>query len=353
MKNLFLIILILKCLNINSQSKKINTTVDERMELITTVQYLSGYFLLTQADINYTKDIDTYFKDYINHEVIGLIQDIQNDFFNFDKVPMIMYHYDFPGFNLKHEFSIKEQSQIKFEKNKDKIQQFFVELKDFYEVTNFHQFYKNHKELYNQLIENVQSEIEKHDIVKIMETHYGLEQQSYNIILTPLLHDGGFATRIQSNVGTDLFAIIGPSENSRAVPYFDPNRLLKDYIIHEFSHTFCNPLVDKFFNELEKDACLLNPIKEAMKKQAYSTWKSCLYEHLVRANEVILTEEILGSKTASKLYIDFYENGRFIYLRGLVPLIKKYKSNRNTYKNLEAFMPEIASYLHAEKEKCN
>ena len=323
MKNLFLIILILKSLNINSQSKTVNVTVDERMELITTVQYLSGYFLLTQADINYTKDIDFYFNGYKNHKAVELLKDMQSNFFSFGRVPMVMYHYDFPSFKLKHEFSLKEQSLIKYEKNKDKIQQFFKELKDFYKVTNFHQFYQNHKELYNQIINNVKNEIEKHNnIVEIIEAHYGVEKKSYNVILTPLLHDGGFGIVIQSNTGEDLYAIIGPSQSSVGVPYYNPQKLLQDYVIHEFSHSFTNTLVDTFYDELKTYSCLYNSIKDVMKKQAYTTWQSCLYEHMVRANEIILAKELLGNKVAEELYNKDVEDNSFIYLKGLIPLIK-------------------------------
>jgi len=186
-----------------------------------------------------------------------------------------------------------------------------------------------------------------------MEEYYGEEQQSYNIILTPLLHDGGFATRTYTNKKANLFAIIGPSQNSMETPYFDPDKLLQNYVIHEFSHSFTNPLIDEFYYELEKDSCLLDPIKEAMNKQAYSKWKSCLYEHLVRANEIMLTEQILGSEIANELYKDNYKNRSFIYLKGLIPLLKKYKSNRTVYKNLKSIMPEVVNYFHAETKKCN
>ena len=62
-------------------------------------------------------------------------------------------------------------------------------------------------------------------------------------------------------------------------------------IIHEFGHSFVNPVVDSIPPvDISKTERLFEPIKSAMEKQGYNTWKTCLYEHFVRAGEVVIAK---------------------------------------------------------------
>ncbi len=338
--------------SIGSQSKNITIEVDERMEFITTLQYLSGYFLVSQKELDYKKDIDRYFSKHKEHKAVDLLRKIQGQFFSFNRVPMILYHYSFPDFEQIHPFTEEEKQQIDFKKHKSLIEEFFKAAKDFYIESKFHIFYKKHQSLYDELIKSVKNEIDNYEVINVMEDHYGMSQKTYNLVLTPLLHDGGFATRIVEADGANLYAIIGPSEATDGRPSYNSEKLLQDYVIHEFSHTFCNPIIDANFEALEKTDCLFEPIKESMKKQAYTRWKSCLYEHLVRANEVILTKKIKGIKASNLIYEDFVQHRNFVYLQELVPILEMYDDNRSKFKNLNSIMPDVIQYFNEQAKKC-
>ena len=90
---------------------------------------------------------------------------------------------------------------------------------------------------------------------------------------------------------------------------------LKELSIHEFGHSFVNPITDTLPQQLITGTeHLFDSLKEKMSLQGYNAWKVCLYEH-VRAGEVVVAE-LLGDTTAStRLRSEYIKDRGFIYLR--------------------------------------
>lgn len=351
MKVFVVILLLLISLNTQARSK-VNVIVDERMELLTVIQYLSGYPILTQADLRYKKEIEDHFRDYRDHPAVQLHKNIYERMFGFDAAPTYMYHFSFPGFKQIADFSENDLRTYQYDVNKDTLALLMQHFKDFYKRTNFHKFYAAHSKFYDSLTAPVTDKIEESRVIDIMEQHYGTEGKEYNVVLTPLLHDGGYGPQIKKGNGQVLYAIIGPSGESKSFPEFDIKILLSEYVIHEFSHSFCNPLIAKNLAELQKDSCLLEPIKKDMEEQGYGNWEACLYEHFTRANEILITEKLLGRQKAADLMDAMIRNDKWLYLRGLVEVMRKYQDDRTKYKTLEDILPEVVSYFHEQAVKC-
>lgn len=341
---------------INGQNAKLDIRVDEKMELITIVQYLSNYPLLTKADIDYKKDVDIYFQEFKNHPVVKLNKIIQNDYFSGSCVPWYLYQFNFPDFKPISTFSEDEIQIEDFEKHKDTLGLYIKQLKDFYYETNFKMFFNKHKKFYKKIVNPIKEYVYQFNIIKILENHYGEKKNSYHIILSPLLHDGGYAAWTNTKKGQNIYAFIGPKFNSVGQTEFNIHEILKQYIIHEFSHAFCNPIISRNFNVFVKYECLKNIILEKMIKQGYGDdWQTYLGEHLVRANEFVLIKQILGPLEANKLYENYLYKRSWIYLKGMVPLIEKeYLNNRQKYKNQYDLIDNIVFYLEEERViNCN
>jgi hypothetical protein len=336
------------------QSKKLKIYTDERIELLNVIQYLSDYPILNQSEnLEYKKEIDHYFKDFKNHNAILLNRKVYKEFLGFDRAVNFILHYDLPKFDLNSEFDSKELENLNALKSKDSLSLIRNEFKDFYEKSNFKQFFENHSKFYKQINKSTKKELNKYNIISILEKHYGLQNNSYSIILAALLHNGGYEVDIQNQKGNNLIAVIGPNYDSiNKMPIFDYKSILSEYVIHEFSHSFCNPLIDKYYYKLKECECLLIPIQDKIKAQGYKGWKTCLYEHLVRANEIVINEIVFGKETSDKLYNEMINDG-WIYLEGIVPIIKdEYLKNRNKYKTQDEIMGLIINYLEIKKGKC-
>jgi hypothetical protein len=340
-------------LTVHGRSPKVKVIVDERMELLTVIQYLSGYPVLTQADIKYKKEVEEYFRDYRDHPAVVLNKNIYERFFGFDAAPTYMYHFSFPGFRQTAGFSENDLRTFEFDKHTDTLSLLTNYFRDFYKQTDFHKFYESHSSFYDSLVKPIEQKIEESNIIAIMEEHYGKKNKEYNVVLVPLLHDGGYGPMVSKGKGIALYAIIGPKYDSKTLPEFDLKSILSEYVIHEFSHSFCNPLIAKNMRELAKDSCLLTPILMSMKEQGYGSWEACLYEHFVRANEILITEKILGRQKGAKLLEDMEKERSWAYLRGLVELMREYQEDRKRYRLIDDIMPQVVAYFHAEAARCN
>jgi hypothetical protein len=340
-------------LNAQARSHRVNVTVDERMELLTVIQYLSGYPILTQADLNYKKEIEEHFRDYRDHPAVVLNKAIYVRFFGFDAAPSYLYHFSFPGFRQTSGFSEDELRTFEYDRHSDTLSLLLETFKDFYKRTGFHKFYSSHEGFYDTLIKPIQDKLDESRIIETLEAHYGKENKEYNVVLVPLLHDGGYGPMVSKGNGLALYAIIGPRSDSKDLPIFDVRSILSEYVIHEFSHSFCNPLIAQNLTEFRKDSCLFPPIKDAMTQHGYGTWEACLYEHFVRANEILITEKVLNRGKAAELMDVMIRDDKWIYLRGLIDVMRKYQEDRKTYKTIDDIMPLVVAYFHEEAAKCN
>jgi hypothetical protein len=59
---------------------------------------------------------------------------------------------------------------------------------------------------------------------------------------------------------------------------------------------------------------LFEPIRNDMTRQNYTQWKHCVYEHFVRAGEVLIARKLGNTKDAEELQKYYIEDRKFIYL---------------------------------------
>lgn len=333
-----------------ASSRKINVVVDERVELITTMQLLYEYPLVGRAEIQYKKEVQDYFGKRAADTSVKYFLNIAEQYFSFVKPINYTLHYTFPGFKQIAGFSSYENHNYEFDKHRDSLKLYITALKQFYRESSFDRFYRAHHTFYDSLIVKVREKVDSADLVTLLEKHYGQRQHSYSLILSPLFIDAGMSTWIETSKGKDLYSIIGPNTYSKVKPDFDTRWLIQFLVMHEFSHPFCNPLIDKYYPQLEKDSILFAPIKKAMKKEGNATWRSTLYELLTRANEITLDQAVFGKADADKVYQD-YLSKQYIYLGGLLPIIVEYGQNRAKYKTLDDIMPQVVTYFDGEAKK--
>jgi hypothetical protein len=330
------------------QKKKLNIYTDERIELLNTIQYLSGYPILNQSDsLQYREDIDKHFKEFKNHSAILLNKSIYRKFLGFDRAVNFILHYRLPNFELITPFTGNELVSLNATTTQDTLKLIVKEFKKFYNEARFNDFYKSRYRFYESINKPIIKELQQYNVVSILESYYRKKNNSYNMLISPMLHDGGYGAEVVEKGKHNYFAIIGPVYDSiNKIPVFDTKAILSEYVLHEMSHSFCNSIINSNWEELTKLDCLFKPIEFDMKKQAYGNWKVCLYEHLVRANEIILNEIIFGQKKSDELRIEFINDGKWIYIDEFIKVIKEYYlKDKKKYKTQNEIMPLIIEKL--------
>jgi hypothetical protein len=125
-------------------------------------------------------------------------------------------------------------------------------------------------------------------------------------------------------------------------PQFD--RSMLPTIVHEFCHSYANPLVDRHAAALQAAGeSIFSRVKARMRQMAYGNWRTMMYESLVRAC-VIRYMAAESPPAAEKEALSDQGRG-FLWIKGLADLLGQYESDRKTYPTLESFFPRIVEFF--------
>jgi len=341
------------------QKKKVNVLVDERIELLYTVERLGGNPNEPCANTDYKREVEAHFQAFKNHPAVSFAGAMLNSAgISSSALVWYVYQCSFPDFKLEGKI-VEDECQIEnYQHYVDTLVQFRKLLSDFYTKSHFHDFFLKHHKFYDSICAPTANYIAQIAIVDTLEKHYGQQKKAYYLVLSPLVHPGGFGVQVHRKSGDYVFGIVGPAFDSKTFPVFPPQAVFKNILLHEFSHSFCNWIIHKHFKILNADSCLadtLTKLNEHIRLYYGGDWETSLFEHFTRANEIVLCKKVFGEKKAMERYKEYYNDGGWIFLQGLVPLIEhEYLGNRSTYKTEEDLVPKIADYLNEEKGRyCN
>jgi hypothetical protein len=366
--------LLLVILSISCGEKKqiesvhsLNITVDPRIELLAVVQFLSGYGertgLITRYDFPYKSDISEYFSAYKNHPAVKLFEEMSVSGFSFDAPPDAMLHLSNPPeLTLQLPFTryLKRRAG-----REEKLEKFIQELRDFAGKSDFMSFFEAHRGTYSKIISDTQSKMAGVDFIATLENYYGMKQLSYDIILAPLFHPGGFGPRIDPEGGSspvlnffkslrylifnkwsaksyEIYNICGPSGVENGIPGFGTQEGFRQLAWHEFGHSFVNPLSESLKNrvKISEYSSLFAPIRDKMEKEGYSNWETCVNEHIVRAVTARLTFIHFGNQAGEDELRDQKSRG-FVYIEPLCQKLEEFENRRDKYPALSDFFPEL------------
>lgn len=140
------------------------------------------------------------------------------------------------------------------------------------------------------------------------------------------------------------FAVISCySQTEDGMPDFNPGHI--ETVVHEFNHSFCNPMMDLIYPQISGQvAPAFKYVEHKLRRQAYGSPLSMMYEILVRSAEVRYAMAQQASPENLAERISREEQRGFFWIADLVDLFDQYEANRELYPNLESFMPCIEEY---------
>lgn len=325
-----------------------NIIIDPRIELLLSVQLNCKYEPLTSIDFKYKNDMNDFFSKYKNHNAVTTFKELANSGFSYDAPPAaMMYVSKVP----------KLEQQIPFSDyltgrggGTESLKNLMSNLSNYAVESSFSTFYNSHMKFYNELIGHVAKQLEDRDFAKELESYYGLKKNSYNLVISPLLHSGGYATEIKTkNSNPDIYGFLGPNDSKDNMPIYSKEALF-GVGWHEFSHSFVNPTTEKHATEINKYYSLYTPLEDIMSKQAYPNWQICVKEHIVRAVTTRLSYIYLG-KQAGDDALKYEKRCGFYYIDGLCNKLEYYEKNRDKYASFEDFYPELINVFKNYSEQ--
>lgn len=229
---------------------------------------------------------------------------------------------------------------------------FLDALNTFYKQTAFDNYLAANARYYTIIKADVAKNLPAPGFIDTMEHFY--QKQFNNYTLVPslnLLTSVGYG---KMNLNTrSIYNTFGPFsfqsfEDGKVDLGFNFPDRIQNLSVHEFGHSFVNPAIDKVPKDIvAATEYLYTPIKDAMTKLSYPSWTVCLYEHFVRAGEIIIARKLGNTAHADKMMEDNVK-AKFIYLPAIIKQLEIYDSNKALYKSYDDF---VISVIRSLKEQ--
>lgn len=318
-------------------SPDVSVKVDQRMELYFVTAYMSESFFkrwISNHDADYARDIEDYFASYKAHPAIRFFEESWKKDMSSYIPPEIMIYLD---------ENMDEQKDLQIPQNIiekmggiEKKDAFLKNIKDFYQASQFNQFFDKHFEYYRGLSSQVEQLIIQTNCIQRLTDFYGKTQNQYTVLLVPLLGAGsGYGPSLPGKNGKDdLYCLFTP---------YQTDEQILNMLWHEFGHSFVNPVVTKNRELVKQSEHLFDPIASSM-QPLYNDWENSLSEHLVKVNTSLLIKSQYGEKAAEE-QIARHESRGFIYMRPLTNLMDRYQKHPKKYKSFEDYLPYVAKKL--------
>jgi len=244
--------------------------IDQRIELITIIQTLCGYwdnlsirfFKKALFQCKYKDNIKEYFDKYKKNETIDLYNKLCNEEMDISAFLTLVLNYsDLPVLS----------KNINYKENK---YEYFIDIiKKYYVETKFDHFFENNQNEYKKIINDFGYDF--YNEIDIIFDFLDINSINYKIIISPLVL-GNFGI----NTFTENYVIISPIGYKNDKYIFNSKESNKNIIWHEIAHTVINDLTKKYYN-MEKFVKIKIP--EIYVNNLYNNWETIINEYIVRA----------------------------------------------------------------------
>jgi hypothetical protein len=335
----------------------LSIVVDPRVELMSIIFRLAGNNEYNQqAVIPYVEDIRKHFDRFHDHPAITLAKELQLGYHG----PMFLAIYLTPPVELKERVPldtpgvIDERFAAWMNVHGPKVRAFLEEVRRFVKDTEFMAFFNNHQKLYDLILARAREFVRSEVHLEWFMSYFGNKQEG-KFILALAPNNGGpsYGPTFRGADGEiEYHSILGlgyPLLDEDRLPVFGDGHL--DVVIHEFCHSFVNPLVDSHIPELRALGEKIFPMVEsAMKPQGYGSWETMMYETFVRACVLRYIRAYKGPEAAKEgLQMELAQ--RFVLVEKIYELLGEYEIQRGRYPSLDSFFSKLVLVLNESVKK--
>lgn len=290
---------------------------------------------------NYCSEFYNLYKENASEELINYIQSYGMNG-NWNQPAYIALSLD-DNYNIvENKNFIKEIIEKNETFDKSKVERL---LKDFVIKSNYEFFYNNHKPFYDKIIKSYKEAMNKYNVFdgSFIINFYGYKVGNmliklYNFTsgsMGIVIGDNQYYIQRVHNIGKD--------ENNFI---FKPKLSV---LFHEFSHPYINPLVEKYFSNIDCSDLyqeIIQNDKKSIISTVYTTLNSkdaykILMEYIVRAVTIYFESKYESKEVIDEKIKTQYDFG-FIYIKELTQLFDK-RDNYNNFDNF--FKNEIVNYI--------
>lgn len=336
---------------VHAQEKQpIETRVDPRVELLTIVARLAGFreFNMENSASPYARAVEARFGPLREHAVVLTLQKLRAERgVSYDAIASFAVHLDdVRTLGERIDFA-KAPERLDPRWGGAKARTFLAQLRDFAAQAKASEFFDEQRPLYTEVERRLAERLSGSVALPWFQTFFGAKPGAKHVAIAGLLCGGGnfgVGVRFPDGAPEELTPVFGCwTFDENGVPVFGEAYL--PLFVHEICHSYTNPFVDRFEDDLERSGKALHASCAAqMTEQSYSTWQTMMYESLVRAS-VVRCRLATEGQAAARTQAEEETNKGFRWVPELTVLFGEYEKDRAKYPSFDAFMPRVAQFF--------
>jgi Domain of unknown function (DUF4932)/Bacterial Ig-like domain len=331
-------------------AQAIQVRTDSRIELLSIVFHLAGADEYNQGRVpSYVRDVDTWFRLFRDYPVVRRARVLKDSAGIGFSDPMEFALHLTNAHDLGEIVPVDApDQQPEWAWRPADARAFLSDLRTFAREAQTDRFLRSHERLYATAVDRLRQLVDSAGDPKWFGRFFGHFPVKPFTIVPALLNGGGnYGPRIRTPAdGEEFYAIVGVYLTDRdGLPYFDEREMPN--IVHEFSHSFINPIIARHLDQFESAGPqVLAAEEQQMKDQSYDTWPTVITESLVRATVVRYRLSHEGPEAADAEIAAQKARG-FLWIRDLSNVLGQYETARGQYPDFEAFLPRVAGYFES------
>lgn len=324
---------------------------DARVELMSILMRMAGAreYKAKSATSPYSRAVDDWFSPFTNHAAVRhLVSMRQNYGIGYDAPMSLAVHlksvapiselisFDLPPERLDERWDLRETRVL------------IPLLTEFVKESSFEDFIEEQEDFYAKCAARMRAKLKERSYLPWLSSFFGGPPGSRFQVIPGLLNGGGsYGVGVTFADQTEFISpVIGIHSWDRdGLPLF--NAGFVPTVVHEFVHSYTNPLVVAHWQDLRASAERMFPHCEGiMSLQAYSSPEIVMYESMVRAS-VQRYLRVNDTAAAADEHLNEQVRRGFVWTEKLAGQLERYENEREQYPQLGTFMPQIASFFES------
>ena len=331
----------------------LRVVVDPRVEFMSLIFRLAGNREYNMARVkSYADDAEQQFGKFRGHAVVKLAQELRGTHgVSYDAVMSMAVHLtDAERLQLKLPLQPWPEGLDQRWTAPD-VSNFLAAARQFVKDSSFQEFIEQHGPLYQTTVARMQTFMDKEAHLEWFDAYFGPRSQAGFTVALGLLNGGGcYGPHFRAADGREeLYCVLGVWQTDKqGLPEFTRDAL--GTVVHEFCHSYANPLIARHQAELGASGdTLFEHVAERMRSQAYGSGHTLLCESLVRVCVIRYLRQYEGEEAARRAVQTEKRNG-FLWMQEMSDLLGDYEAHREQYPTLEDFSPRLVAFF-AESAK--
>lgn len=332
----------------------VQVTIDPRVELMSILFFLAGNPEYNQARVpGYLAAVEQHFRPYAGHPAVAYAKRLRTTRgVSYDAVMALALHLtDVESMQTVVALDPRPAG-LDARWHPAEARTFLGLVRDFVRETGFLAWFAGHKANHEEVTARMRVVLQAHARLSWVDAFFGVPPKSSFTLTLGLLNGGRcYGPRVVQRDGReDIHCVLGVwLVDEQGEPRFDKTVL--PVVVHEFCHSYCNPLVDAHATDLAPVGLRLWPrVADRMKRQAYADWKTMLYESLVRASVVRYLVSVEGER-AGQVQAQADKDLGFLWIDELAASLATYEQRRAEYPSLGDYLATLRQVLETFADK--